>query len=187
MLSSATAPTVPPQNTRRQTRHRRLASTSAVVVVVVVVGSGGRQVVGRCGWWWWQVAGRWCLGKQDNVHDLLPLADLYAHAQRNGIASVFAGLEAMACRVPSISTNVGGVPELIENGVNGLLFEVGDVDGMSTAAIDLLSDHERLEKISSASAAAPHRITSALPASSHFTKTTTGASSTVPTSKLTAN
>jgi len=87
------------------------------------------------------------LGKQDNVHDLLPLADLMlmpSEMESFGLAA----LEAMACRVPSISTNVGGVPELIENGVNGLLFEVGDVDGMSTAAIDLLNDPERLERIS---------------------------------------
>ena len=63
-----------------------------------------------------------------------------------------AALEAMACRVPSISTNVGGVPRAYRKGrgVNGLLFEVGDVEGMATAAIDLLSDPERLEKISSA-------------------------------------
>jgi L-malate glycosyltransferase len=89
------------------------------------------------------------LGKQDNVHDLLPLADLMlmpSEMESFGLAA----LEAMACRVPSISTNVGGVPELIDNGVNGLLFEVGDVDGMSAAAIDLLSDPERLERISSA-------------------------------------
>jgi N-acetyl-alpha-D-glucosaminyl L-malate synthase BshA len=89
------------------------------------------------------------LGKQDNVHDLLPLADLMlmpSEMESFGLAA----LEAMACRVPSISTNVGGVPELIDNGVNGLLFEVGDVDGMAAAAIDLLGDPERLERISSA-------------------------------------
>ncbi|HEY5331452.1 MAG TPA: N-acetyl-alpha-D-glucosaminyl L-malate synthase BshA [Acidobacteriaceae bacterium] len=89
------------------------------------------------------------LGKQDNVHDLLPLADLMlmpSEMESFGLAA----LEAMACRVPSISTNVGGVPELIDNGINGLLFEVGDVDGMSTAAIDLLRDPDRLERISTA-------------------------------------
>ncbi|HZL25808.1 MAG TPA: N-acetyl-alpha-D-glucosaminyl L-malate synthase BshA [Acidobacteriaceae bacterium] len=89
------------------------------------------------------------LGKQDNVHDLLPLADLMlmpSEMESFGLAA----LEAMACRVPSISTNVGGVPELIDNGINGLLFEVGDVDGMSSAAIDLLRDPDRLERISTA-------------------------------------
>ncbi|MDQ2924390.1 MAG: N-acetyl-alpha-D-glucosaminyl L-malate synthase BshA [Acidobacteriota bacterium] len=89
------------------------------------------------------------LGKQDNVHDLLPLADLMvmpSEMESFGLAA----LEGMACRVPSISTNVGGVPELIDDGVNGLLFEVGDLDGMSAAAIDILGDSVRLEKMSTA-------------------------------------
>ncbi len=61
-----------------------------------------------------------------------------------------AALEAMACSVPSIATRVGGVPELIEHNKNGLLFEVGDTDSMSTAAIALLSDEPRLATLSRA-------------------------------------
>ena len=89
------------------------------------------------------------LGKQDNVHDILPLADLMvmpSEMESFGLAA----LEAMACRVPSISTNVGGVPELIDDGLNGLLFEVGDIEGMAASAIDLLSDSARLEAMSTA-------------------------------------
>jgi glycosyltransferase involved in cell wall biosynthesis len=59
-----------------------------------------------------------------------------------------AALEAMACRVPAIATRVGGVSELINDGINGLLFEVGDVDSMSEAAIALLNDPARLETMS---------------------------------------
>jgi glycosyltransferase involved in cell wall biosynthesis len=55
-----------------------------------------------------------------------------------------AALEAMACKVPSIATRVGGVPELIDDGVTGLLYMVGDVDGMSLGALSLLKDRERL-------------------------------------------
>ncbi len=49
----------------------------------------------------------------------------------------------MACRVPTIATRVGGVPELIEDGVTGRLFPVGDVEGMAGAAVELLSDSSR--------------------------------------------
>ncbi len=87
------------------------------------------------------------LGKQESVNELLPVADLMlmpSELESFGLAA----LEAMACRVPSIATRVGGVPELIEEGVNGRLFPVGDVDGMAHAAIDLLSSPEKLEAMS---------------------------------------
>ena len=56
-----------------------------------------------------------------------------------------AALEAMACKVPSIATRVGGVPELIDEGVTGLLFPVGDVDAMAAGALSLLNDPARLD------------------------------------------
>ena len=83
------------------------------------------------------------LGKQDNVNELLPLADLMlmpSEMESFGLAA----LEAMACSVPSIATRVGGVPELIDDGVNGMLFPLGDVEAMAEAAIDLLRDGPRL-------------------------------------------
>ena len=89
------------------------------------------------------------LGKQENVHELLPLADLMlmpSQMESFGLAA----LESMACRVPSISTNVGGIPELIVHEQNGLLFPVGDVAAMSEAAIALLSDPARLLAMSHA-------------------------------------
>ena len=79
------------------------------------------------------------LGKQDNVNELLPLADLMimpSEMESFGLAA----LEAMACGVPAIATRVGGVSELIDDGVTGCLFEVGDVEGMAAAAIALLND-----------------------------------------------
>lgn len=84
------------------------------------------------------------LGKQENVNELLSLADLMlmpSEMESFGLAA----LEAMACRVPAIATRVGGVPELITHNVNGLLFEVGDVEAMAEGAIELLRDEPRLE------------------------------------------
>lgn len=84
------------------------------------------------------------LGKQDNVSELLPIADLMlmpSEMESFGLAA----LEAMACSVPTIGTRVGGVPELIKDGVNGCLFPVGDIDGMSQTALALLGDPQRLK------------------------------------------
>jgi L-malate glycosyltransferase len=89
------------------------------------------------------------VGKQDNVNELLPLADLMlmpSEMESFGLAA----LEAMACSVPTIGTRVGGVPELIDDQHNGMLFEVGDIESMSTAAIALLRDIPRLEALSAA-------------------------------------
>lgn len=89
------------------------------------------------------------VGKQDNVNELLPLADLMlmpSEMESFGLAA----LEAMACSVPTIGTRVGGVPELIEDGHNGLLFAVGDVEAMSAAGIDLLRDDKRLQAMAKA-------------------------------------
>ena len=83
------------------------------------------------------------LGKQDRVNELLPLADLLlmpSQLESFGLAA----LEAMACKVPSIATRVGGVPELIDDGETGLLYEVGDVNAMAQGALTLLSDPARL-------------------------------------------
>ena len=84
------------------------------------------------------------LGKQERVNELLPLADLLllpSQLESFGLAT----LEAMACKVPSIATRVGGVPELVEDGVTGLLFAPGEVDAMARGALELLGDRSRLE------------------------------------------
>jgi len=89
------------------------------------------------------------VGKQENIHELLPLADLMlmpSEMESFGLAA----LEAMACHVPAIATRVGGVPELIDDKRNGLLFDVGDVTGMYEAAVDLLSDPDRLQQMGDA-------------------------------------
>ncbi len=84
------------------------------------------------------------LGKQDRVSELLPLADLMlmpSELESFGLAA----LEAMACKVPPIATRVGGIPELIDDDVTGLLYPVGSVDQMAIGALALLGDRNRLE------------------------------------------
>jgi len=84
------------------------------------------------------------LGKQERVNELLPLADLMlmpSQLESFGLAA----LEAMACKVPAIATRVGGVAELIDDGETGLLYSVGDVEGMAAGALGLLTDRSRLE------------------------------------------
>ena len=89
------------------------------------------------------------LGKQDNVNELLPLADIMimpSEMESFGLAA----LEAMACGVPAIATRVGGVSELIDDGIDGRLFEVGDLEGMSAAAVELLTHREHISAMAAA-------------------------------------
>ena len=87
------------------------------------------------------------MGKVDDVHDKLGMADLMllpSELESFGLAA----LEAMACEVPSIATNVGGLPEVIDHGKTGFLAPVGDVEAMSEFAIEILSDEKRLREMS---------------------------------------
>jgi N-acetyl-alpha-D-glucosaminyl L-malate synthase BshA len=84
------------------------------------------------------------MGKLERVNELLPLADLLLMPSELESFGLVA-LEAMACKVPSISTRVGGVAEVIDDGVTGLLYSVGDVEQMAAGAVGLLKDRDRLE------------------------------------------
>jgi glycosyltransferase involved in cell wall biosynthesis len=83
------------------------------------------------------------------VEEILSVSDLFlmpSSSESFGLAA----LEAMACQVPVISSNTGGLPELNENGVTGFLSAVGDVEDMAKNAIYILEDGERLEKFKEA-------------------------------------
>lgn len=84
------------------------------------------------------------LGKQDAIEEILSVSDLFLMPSRSESFGL-AALEAMACKVPVISSNAGGLPELNVDGVTGFLKEIGDVDGMAESAIYILEDESRLK------------------------------------------
>ncbi|MCA9737057.1 MAG: N-acetyl-alpha-D-glucosaminyl L-malate synthase BshA, partial [Gemmatimonadetes bacterium] len=82
------------------------------------------------------------LGKHATVEELLSCADAFllpSEAESFGLAA----LEAMASGAPVITSRAGGLPELVADGENGYLLDVGDVEGMADAALELLDDPER--------------------------------------------
>ena len=83
------------------------------------------------------------LGKREQVYETLAISDVLvmpSELESFGLAA----LEAMASEVVPITTNVGGVPEVVEHGKSGFLAEVGDVETMARYAIDILKDEGRL-------------------------------------------
>lgn len=82
------------------------------------------------------------LGKMKGTEDILSLADLFlltSETESFGLAA----LEAMAAKVPVVSTNTGGIPEINVHGFSGLLSKVGDVESMAKDAVYILSDVQR--------------------------------------------
>ncbi|WP_215225948.1 N-acetyl-alpha-D-glucosaminyl L-malate synthase BshA [Echinicola shivajiensis] len=79
------------------------------------------------------------LGKLDAVEEVLSVADLFlipSEKESFGLAA----LEAMACEVPVLSSNAGGIPELNIDGETGFACEVGDIEDMTAKALHILSD-----------------------------------------------
>ncbi len=79
------------------------------------------------------------VGKQPRIVDYLSCADvllLPSLTESFGLAA----LEAMSCEVPVVASDVGGLPEVVDDGVNGFLRPVGDVEGMAEAVTRILTD-----------------------------------------------
>lgn len=82
------------------------------------------------------------LGKQDHVERLFPRMHVLlmpSEMESFGLGA----LEAMACGVPPVATRVGGLPELVTDGVDGFLEPVGDIPAQSRRVVELLTDEER--------------------------------------------
>ena len=79
------------------------------------------------------------LGKLDTIEEALSLADLFfltSEKESFGLAA----LEAMACEVPVISSDAGGIPEVNIHGVTGFVSKIGDIDDMVTNTVKILKD-----------------------------------------------
>ncbi|UPW84539.1 N-acetyl-alpha-D-glucosaminyl L-malate synthase BshA [Lysinibacillus sp. Ag94] len=84
------------------------------------------------------------LGKQENLAELYAISDLkLLLSQQESFGLVL--LEAMACGVPCIGSAVGGIPEVIEHGVDGYIVELGDTDAVEEYAVNLLKDEDKLQ------------------------------------------
>ncbi len=83
------------------------------------------------------------LGKQDAIEELLAVSDVFlipSESESFGLAA----LEAMACEVPVISSNAGGLPEVNVQGVTGFLSDIGDIDDMVKNTLKILENDEVL-------------------------------------------
>src|SRR5579863_5631757 len=89
------------------------------------------------------------LGKQNHVERLIPLAHVLLMPSEMESFGLVA-LEAMACGVATVTTRVGGVPELITHGVNGFMEPVGDIAAQAARAVELLTDDALHERITAA-------------------------------------
>jgi glycosyltransferase involved in cell wall biosynthesis len=114
---------------------------------VVIAGSGGeeqrlRDLARDLG-----VAERvHLLGRRNDIPDLLKAFDMFVLPSESE-AHPLSLCEAMATGLPSVASDVGGVPEVIENGRSGLLVPPGDIDALAKAVKDLIESRDLRERL----------------------------------------
>ncbi|HKO78927.1 MAG TPA: N-acetyl-alpha-D-glucosaminyl L-malate synthase BshA [Chitinophagaceae bacterium] len=104
------------------------------------------------------------VGKQEQMEDILAIADLFlltSDYESFGLAA----LEAMAAGVPVVSTNAGGLKEIMIQGETGYMADIGDINTMSNYALDILKNDEVLKKfkINAAAHAKKYDISNIIP------------------------
>jgi N-acetyl-alpha-D-glucosaminyl L-malate synthase BshA len=89
------------------------------------------------------------LGKQDPIEEILSIADVFLMPSQSETFGL-AALEAMACRVPTVVSDVGGLPELVNDGETGCLCPVDDVDAFTECTRALLTDEDMHDRMAEA-------------------------------------
>lgn len=85
------------------------------------------------------------LGKQENVEELFAISDVkLLLSEKESFGLVL--LEAMACGVPGVGSDIGGIPEVIEHGVNGFIAPLGDTDAVAQYVLEILKNDATLLK-----------------------------------------
>jgi glycosyltransferase involved in cell wall biosynthesis len=88
-------------------------------------------------------------GSRDDIPDLLALSDVFVlPTLGEALPTVLA--EAMAAQKPIVVSNVGGVPEMVEDGRNGLLVAPANPEQLSTACLQLLQHHDQAQAMARA-------------------------------------
>jgi N-acetyl-alpha-D-glucosaminyl L-malate synthase BshA len=85
------------------------------------------------------------LGKLERPEEVMSIADLYIQASGHESFGLSA-LEGMASGIPVVSTNAGGIPEVVEQGISGLMGDVGDVDALADNAYEILHDEDTYQR-----------------------------------------
>ena len=85
-----------------------------------------------------------CVGFQPDVRPFLQRAKIFVLPSLWGEGCPTSILEAMAYNLPVVAHSIDGIPELVQHGVNGMLYEVGDVSGMVSGIVELLGDDNLL-------------------------------------------
>jgi len=133
------------------------AMASVPSAVALIVGDGELRarleaeaaelgIAGRCRF----------LGWQSDVHAIYAAADLVTLTSNNE-GSPVSIIEAMAAGRPVVSTAVGGVPDVVRDGVDGVLVHSGDTDGLASAINSLLADPSRRDDLGAAARLSVHR------------------------------
>ena len=89
------------------------------------------------------------VGKQNDMSQLLAISDILllpSELESFGLVA----LEAMACEVPVIATRVGGIPEVVRDGIDGFLYNVGDIGAMADGCFSILNNRELREEMGKA-------------------------------------